>query len=417
VLIDSLYFAKGEDMNILVINCGSSSLKFSFFLSQNSNLDPSPILSGLFEKISSGQEILCRYNYNDQNVKETLVYGDHSVALKHMLELMAKNNLSESIEAIGHRFVHGGMEFKSSVILNEAVKKSLEACLPLAPLHNPANFTGIELILSLFPTLPQVVVFDTAFHSQIPEYASRYALPNEYFEKFLLKKYGFHGTSHAYVSQKAAEVLNVKVDDSSFLSLHLGNGCSATAILNGKSVDTSMGFTPLEGLVMGTRSGDIDAGAALYLMKKLNLSADDMESILNKKSGLLGISNHSNDLRELKQSADSGNQLSMLALEVFAYRAAQYVGKLMVALPTIPHLIFTGGIGENASWMREKIVNHLAVFGFKIDNKLNSELNVNGPENQLQIQSADSSAKIVVIATQEEYMIAQETQNLVEVCS
>jgi len=310
---------------------------------------------------------------------------------------------------VGHRVVHGGEIFSESQLISPENLTQLESLNHLAPLHNPVNLLGIQAIFKLLPELPQVAVFDTAFHQTLPESAYLYAIPYEHYQEHNVRRYGFHGTSYRYVSQEAAKRLNKPLEDCNFLIAHLGNGCSACAVKGGKSVDTSMGLTPLEGLAMGTRSGDVGPGLLPYLSERLNCSIDEVMEILNKKSGLLGLSGLSNDMREIQQAAESGDLRANLAIEVFAFKIARYLGALAVSLPTIDALVFTGGIGENDRLTRSLVLEHLPILGFEIDGELNQ---TNG--NEIGQITQTNSTLAMVVATDEERMIALDTHALIQ---
>jgi acetate kinase len=397
-------------MNILAINCGSSSIKFSVFNPDESDL---PLWSGLIEKIGTHTPLRISWNSGVQREHFEIAHCQHRQAMEWLVDRFDKLGITATLGGVGHRFVHGGVVFRQSVLVTATVLATLQQCLNLAPLHNPANFEGVELTQKVFPGLPQCVVFDTAFHATLPEHAYRYALPEKYYAEHHIRRYGFHGTSHSYIAQKAGQVLKQQgLPSSGLVSLHLGNGCSSCAIWDGKSVDTSMGFTPLEGLVMGTRSGDIDPGVCIYLAEKCQMSTQEISDLLNQKSGLLGVSGVSNDLRTLLEKEQEGHGPSLLALNIFAYKVAQSVGKMMVALAQLDAIIFTGGIGENSAVMRTRIVHHLQCFGLRLDDASNS---VHGRTTDGFIQSTHSRANILVIPTQEEWLIAQETANLIGV--
>lgn len=383
----------------LVLNCGSSSLKFAVL----QPLTGDCAIQGLAERLGSDQASIS-YQVNETKHKILLTQGDHQGAISAVIELLKEQALLESIKGVGHRVVHGGEAFSESLLINADNLKQLKTLSHLAPLHNPVNLLGIEAINTLLPELPQVAVFDTAFHQTLPEAAYLYALPYEYYEKHDVRRYGFHGTSYRYVSEKSASILNKPLNESHFLIAHLGNGCSACAIRNGVSVDTSMGLTPLEGLAMGTRSGDVDPGLMPFLCERLNITTSEVMDILNKKSGLLGLSGISNDMRELQQAAEQGDVRANLAIEVFAFKIARYLGALAVSLPKIDALIFTGGIGENDRFTRSLILEHLSILGFEIDGQLNK---TNGDERGR--ISTQSSPIAMVVATNEELMIAKDT--------
>ena len=391
--------------NILVLNCGSSSLKFAVIHPQSAQV----LIHGLAERLGSPlASIQFQTLKQTSKVQVTPESQDHQGAIKSVIAILLEHNLLNSLSGVGHRVVHGGEAYSESLLLNAQNIKALEKLHHLAPLHNPVNLLGINAITQLLPELPQVAVFDTAFHQTLPEAAFLYGLPYELYEQHQVRRYGFHGTSYRYVSAKAAELMNKANNNCNLLVAHLGNGCSACAVKNGQSVDTSMGLTPLEGLVMGTRSGDVDPGLMDFLCQRLNLSLSEVMNLLNKKSGLLGISGISNDMREIQQSAEKGDRRANLAIEIFAFKVARYLGALAVSLPKIDALVFTGGIGENDRLTRSLILEHLAVFGFKLDGDLNKQ---NGDE-QGRI-SSDNSTLALVVATDEELMIAMDTHNLV----
>ena len=392
--------------NVLVINCGSSSVKFALV---NAGSGEQPI-TGLAEKLG-GKEGLISWRFNGgDKFSKVLEAPTHLCALKAVVRILEEESLLGSVIAVGHRLVHGGEHFSKSTLIDDNVLSAVEACSSLAPLHNPANITGVKTTMQLLPKLPQVGVFDTAFHQTLPERAFLYPLPYEYYEKYSVRKYGFHGTSHRYVSQKAAKMLNRPLESLALLSAHLGNGCSAASILNGKSLDTTMGLTPLEGLVMGTRSGDIDPGLHAYLAKTLDKGIDEVTDILNKKSGLLGLSGVSNDMRELLAAAKEGNSRANIAVEVFCYRLAKALAALAVPLGRIDALIFTGGIGENSVPVREKVLNNLGIFGFEVDSALNVK---HGKETVGRI-TKETGTLAMVVPTDEEYMIAKDTLELID---
>lgn len=388
--------------NTLVLNCGSSSLKFAVLKAASGH----SVIQGLAERLNSPQASLT-FTIGDQ--KQTLSIPDHNhqQAIAAVIEVLKQQQLLTTLCGVGHRVVHGGEAFSESLLITSENLEQLTQLNQLAPLHNPVNILGIQAINALLPNLPQVAVFDTAFHHSLPEAAYLYGLPYELYQQHGVRRYGFHGTSYRYVAAEAARRLDKKQDDCHFLIAHLGNGCSACAVRNGKSVDTSMGFTPLEGLTMGTRSGDIDPGLMPFLSERLNLSIQDIMDVLNKQSGLLGLSGISNDMREIQQAAQTGDIRANLAIEVFAFKIARYLGALAVSLPKIDALIFTGGIGENDRLTRAMVLEHLAVLGFTIDGALNQE---NG-DTQGRITTQNSPLALV-IPTNEEWMIAQDTQLL-----
>lgn len=389
--------------NILVINCGSSSLKFAVIDPNNGTNH----ITGLAERLGSSQAVI-RYEINNEKQEVTPAGEDHQGALSTVSEILNQTGLLKTLIGVGHRVVHGGELFSESMLLTSSNIEQLDTLNHLAPLHNPVNVLGIKVLTSLLPDLPQVAVFDTAFHQTMPEQAYLYGLPYELYKEHGVRRYGFHGTSYRFVSQKASELLNKPLAECHFLAAHLGNGCSACAMKNGQSVDGSMGLTPLEGLVMGTRSGDIDPGMVEFLCERLNASLEDVMAILNKKSGLLGLSGVSNDMREIQSAAESGDLRANMALEVFAFRIARYLGSLAVSLPQVDALIFTGGIGENDRFTRALVLEHLSILGFELDGELNQK---NG--NASGRITTNESTLAMVINTNEELMIAQDTLGLV----
>ena len=399
-------------MNVLVINAGSSSLKYQLLNPATGEL----LAKGLCERIG----IDGRFTYKPQlegkeAVKEAEVaMPTHSEAIKTVLDALvdAKNGVIASmkeIDAVGHRVVHGGEKFAASVIITDEVMKTIEECNPLAPLHNPANIIGIKACQELMPGVPMVAVFDTAFHQTMPPVAYTYALPYEYYEKDKVRRYGFHGTSHKYVSQRAAEMLGKPISELKLISCHLGNGSSVTAIDGGKSVDTSMGFTPLAGLPMGTRSGDLDAGILEYLMNKYNMNITEMLTILNKKSGVQGVSGVSSDFRDLENAFADGNERAGLAVDLFNYGVKKLIGAYAAAMGGVDAIIFTAGVGENSASQRMAIASGLEFMGVKMDEDANK---VRGEERV--ISAVDSKVKVLLIPTNEELMIAMDTMNIVK---
>lgn len=398
-------------MKILVINCGSSSLKYQLI-----DMDTSEVLAkGLAERIGINDSLLTHQVIGKDKIKIKKDMNDHKDAIKLVLDALTDNeigiihNMSE-IDAVGHRIVHGGETFTDSVLIDDDIIKSLEDCIDLAPLHNPANIQGIKACQQIMPGIPMVGVFDTAFHQTMPDYAYLYPIPYEYYVNYKVRRYGFHGTSHKYVSQRAAEILGIPIDELKIITCHLGNGASITAIKNGKSVDTSMGFTPLEGLAMGTRSGNIDPSIITFLMNKEGLSAEEVINILNKKSGVYGISGISSDFRDIEDAAfKEGNKRAQLALNVFSYRVKKTIGSYVAAMGGVDVIVFTAGIGENGPEIREFILDGLEFIGFMLDKEKNK---VRGKEAI--ISTEDSRVKIMVIPTNEEYMIAKDTLKIVK---
>ncbi|WKV09182.1 acetate kinase [Thermoanaerobacterium sp. CMT5567-10] len=397
-------------MKILVINCGSSSLKYQLIESKDGNV----LAKGLAERIGINDSLLT-HNANGEKIKIKKDMKDHKDAIKLVLDALVNSDYGvikdmSEIDAVGHRVVHGGEYFTSSVLINDDVLKAITDCIELAPLHNPANIEGIKACKQIMPDVPMVAVFDTAFHQTMPDYAYLYPIPYEYYTKYKIRKYGFHGTSHKYVSQRAAEILNKPIESLKIITCHLGNGSSIAAVKNGKSIDTSMGFTPLEGLAMGTRSGSIDPSIISYLMEKENITAEEVVNILNKKSGVYGISGISSDFRDLEDAAfKNGNKRAQLALNVFAYRVKKTIGSYAAAMGGADVIVFTAGIGENGPEVREFILDGLEFLGFKLDKDKN---NVRGKEAI--ISTADSKVYVMVVPTNEEYMIAKDTEKIVE---
>jgi acetate kinase len=396
-------------MNILVINCGSSSIKYQLI-----NREKRKVLAkGLLEKIGETSSSQVHY-IGGKIIKKQDKVANYEEGLRKTLALLldekkgAIKDASE-ISAVGHRVVHGGEDFFHSVLIDDEVIKTIKSYISLAPLHNPPNLAGIEAVKNILPDVPQVAVFDTAFHQTLPEKAFLYALPYHYYEKYKIRRYGFHGTSHRYIAQRVAKFLKKPLKELKIITCHLGNGCSITAIDRDKSIDTSMGFTPLEGLVMGTRCGDVDAAAVLFLMDKGNFTTAQMDNLLNKQSGLLGISGVSNDLREVQKWAGKGNKRAKLALEIFAYRIKKYIGAYSAALGRLDALVFSAGIGENEADIRDKICQGLEFFGVYLDRKKNRALS----KASRFISTEKSPVKVLVIPTNEEEMIAEEAWRIV----
>lgn len=396
-------------MKILVINCGSSSLKYQLIDMETEEL----MAKGLVERIGiEGSRIKHETIGKEKKTIETAMQ-DHKRALELVMESLTNEEYGaikslDEIDAVGHRVVHGGEDFAKSVIIDEKVLKGIEDNVEIAPLHNPPNIMGIKACQRLLPNVKQVAVFDTAFHQTMPRESYIYALPYEYYEKYKIRRFGFHGTSHKYITNRAAEMLGKYVNEVNLITCHLGNGSSICAVKNGKSIDTSMGFTPLEGLAMGTRCGDLDPAILPFLMEKENLSAEELNTLMNKKSGVLGISGVSSDFRDIETARDEGNERAKLALDIFEKRVRGYIGSYMTELDHVDGIVFTAGVGENSVEMRESIVNGLSSLGIKIDPERN---NVRG-EDKL-ISSDDSSIKVLVIPTNEELMIARDTKELV----
>jgi acetate kinase len=367
------------------------------------------LASGIAERLGTDKALLILVDLDGVKHQEAMPAANHRASLLRAIEILDTRRRFD-VKAIGHRVAHGGEDFRRSVLVTESVVRKIEELADLAPLHNPASVQGIRVVTELFPDKPQVVVFDTAFHQTIPDYAFHYAIPYEYYEKYRIRRYGFHGTSHHFVALQAAKLIGKPVDDAQFISAHLGNGCSASAIRNGQSVDTSMGLTPLEGLMMGTRSGDVDPSLHLYLQEKTERSLRDItEEILTRKSGLLGVSGVSHDMRSVIAAANEGNQRARLAFDMFCYRLARSILGLTASLSSIDALIFTGGIGENSAPVRARVLSHLALLRPELDHNLN-ENHGKGADGRI---TSRSGLLCLVIATNEELMIARETALLI----
>ena len=391
--------------NILVINCGSSSLKFSLINAQTENV----LLAGLAEKLH-GQKAIIHIAFANDNFSLPLTSPyDHQSALLQLVEFLQQHSLVKQIMAVGHRVVHGGEKFSQPTLINDSVLEDIASISALAPLHNPANLQGIRACTKPFHHLKQVAVFDTAFHQTLPEKAYLYGLPFQLYKDSSIRKYGFHGTSHYYVANHAAKFLNKPLEQSCLITAHLGNGCSVTAIKQGKSVDTSLGMTPIEGLIMGTRCGDLDPGIIFDLVDRLGYSLNDIKTLLNKQSGLLGISGLSNDCRELELAANQGNTQALLALDIFSYKAAKTIASFTASLTTLDAIVFTGGIGENSATIRTKIMQHLTLLNVKEDTNANFKASACSPVNI----ATNNSLPCLVIKTNEELVIAQQTQSLI----
>lgn len=396
-------------MKILVLNCGSSSIKYALY-----DMDSKTVMtSGGAERVGLDGAFVKVKLANGE--KKTVMHDipEHTEGVKFIFSLLTDPEIGvikdlKEIDAVGHRMVHGGEKFNKSVLLTEEVLKVFEECTDLAPLHNPANLKGVRAVQELMPGLPQVGVFDTAFHQTMPKEAYMYAVPYELYEKYGVRRYGFHGTSHRYVSQRVCEFLNVKPEGKKIITCHIGNGASIAAVKDGKCIDTSMGLTPLEGLVMGTRSGDIDGGAITFIQKKLGLDADGMSNLLNKKSGMLGITGISSDMREIDAACKEGNERAKLTIDMYNYRIRKYIGAYAAAMDGCDIIVFTAGVGENQTSMREKVCEGLSFMGVKIDVEKNS--GIHGEEAV--ISTPDSKVTVVVIPTDEELMIATDTMAL-----
>jgi acetate kinase len=399
----------GFEMKVLVINSGSSSIKYQLLNMDNENV----LAKGLVERIGiDGSRIVHKVN-GEKNIIEDDI-PNHEKGLKMVLDLLVSSDHGvleslEEIDAVGHRVVHGGERFASSVRINKEVLDTIELMSFLAPLHNPANVMGIKASMELLPNADQVAVFDTSFHQTMPQTSYLYAIPYEYYEKYKIRRYGFHGTSHRYVAKRAAEILGEKPEDLKIITCHIGNGASVAAVKNGKSIDTSMGFTPLEGLAMGTRSGDLDPAIIEFICKEEEITPKEMLSILNKKSGMLGITKKYSDMRDIEDNAIEGEKVSRMAFDIYEYRIAKYIGAYAAAMNGVDAIVFTAGVGENSPIMREEIAEkYLGYLGVKIDKEIND---FKGEEKI--VSTEDSKVKLMVVPTNEELMIARDTKEIV----
>ena len=398
-------------MTVLVINCGSSSLKFQLINAETEKV----LAKGLCERIGIDGRLTYQPAGGEKE-KSDLAMPTHTEAIQFVIDALTNEKTGvvkslDEIGAVGHRLVHGGEKFASSVVITDEVKKAVEECNDLAPLHNPANLIGVAACEKLMPGTPMVAVFDTAFHQTMPEKAYMYGLPYEYYEKYKVRRYGFHGTSHSFVSKRAAEVMGKSYDEVKTIVCHLGNGSSVSAVLNGKCVDTSMGLTPLEGLVMGTRSGDIDPAIMEFIAKKENLDIEGVMEVLNKKSGVFGISGGlSSDFRDLTDAMNAGDKKAKIAMDVFSYRVAKYIGSYAAAMNGVDDIVFTAGIGENDDYVRQEVCKYLGYLGVDFDFEVNTGLR--GKEAELTKEG--SKVKVFVIPTNEELAIARETLALVK---
>ncbi len=397
-------------MKVLVLNCGSSSIKYQFFDTEKKDV----LAKGLVERIGMSSAVLTHVPLGKEKIKIVGEILDHSIAIEYVIAVLLSPNHGvikdkNEIDAVGHRVVHGGETFTGSVLITAEVMKALQDNIELAPLHNPPNIKGIQATQGHLPNIPQVAVFDTAFHAQMQPHAYLYGIPYELYKKHKIRRYGFHGTSHLYVAQRAAAMLGKPIDQLKIITAHLGNGCSITAVDGGKSVDTSMGFTPLEGLLMGTRSGDMDPWVILYIMGKEGLTLAEANTLLNKHSGLIGISGESSDMREIEQAVGEGNKKAKNAFDVFTYRIKKYIGAYTAAMGGLDALVFTGGIGENSELVRRNVCSNMEFLGIKLDDEINC--NVKG---ETDISTHDSKVKILRIPTNEELVIALDTEKIVK---
>ena len=398
-------------MNILVLNCGSSSIKYQLFETEHNN---AVLCKGLIEKIGLSDSVIQHQCGDNEKFKQTTLIPDHQSGINLILQMLVHPEQGgirqiEDIGAVGHRVAHGGERFTDSVLINASVIKDIEACVELAPLHNPANLKGILSIQEVLPNIPQVAVFDTSFHQTLPTYAYIYGIPYSYYEKYGIRKYGFHGTSHKYVANEACRHLGVNFDEKKIISCHLGNGASVTAIDHGKSVETSMGFTPVEGLIMGTRCGDLDLGVLLYLMEKEDLCCSELNDLINRKSGMLGITGVSSDMRDIRRAANDGNERAKLGLEIYAYIIKKYIGAYAAVLNGVDIILFTGGIGENDISLRNSVCSSMTYLGIDFDEQLND---IHGGDDFL-ITRKSSKVAVMVVPTNEELVIARDTRRLV----
>lgn len=396
-------------MKILVLNCGSSSIKYALY-----NMDDKSVMtSGGAERVGL-EGAFVKVKMPDGTKKQIMHdIPEHTEGVKFIFSLLTDPEIGvikslDEIDAVGHRMVHGGEKFNKSVVINDEVLKTFKECIDLAPLHNPANLKGVEAVSELMPGLPQVGVFDTAFHQTMPAQSYLYAIPYDLYKQYGVRRYGFHGTSHRYVSQRVCDFLGVKYEDKKIITCHIGNGGSIAAVENGRCVDTSMGLTPLEGLMMGTRSGDIDAGAVTFLQKKLSLDADGMSDLLNKKSGILGVTGISSDMREIEDAIEHGNERAKMGLDMYNYRIRKYIGAYAAAMGGCDIIVFTAGVGENQYSTREAACKGLEYMGVKLDVEKNKT--IRGEEAV--ISTPDSKVTVCVIPTDEELMIATDTMNL-----
>lgn len=393
-------------MKILVLNCGSSSLKYQLIDMKDENV----LASGLCERIGiEGGKFI---HEGTEKYKQDVEMKNHEEAIKLVIDILVDKNRGvindvKEINAVGHRIVHGGETFAESIIINDEVIKAIEKCSELAPLHNPANLMGIKACEKL--GVPQIAVFDTAFHQTMPKKAYLYGIPYELYEKYKVRRYGFHGTSHRYVSERASEILNTPKEKLKIITCHLGNGGSVSAINGGKCMDTSMGFTPLEGLIMGTRCGDIDPAVVSFIMQKENLDSKAIDDIMNKKSGILGISGVSSDFRDVESAAKNGNERAQIALDMFHYRVAKYIGEYTSVLNGVDAIVFTAGLGENSKPSREAICEYIKWLGVELDETSNSKRG-----EEIIISTPSSKVKVIVIPTNEEIVIARDTKEILD---
>lgn len=393
-------------MIVLILNAGSSSIKYQLYDVEGKKV----MAKGMVDKIGMADSYLLNKRNDGDEVKLEGEIVDHQAGIEYVLGVLVSEKHGsieklEDINAVGHRVVHGGESFHSSALINDQVIEKIKACVPLAPLHNPPNLKGIEAVTELLPGIHQVAVFDTAFHQTMPRSAYMYAIPYSLYKKYGLRRYGFHGTSHQFVSSRACEIIGVDYQTQKIITCHLGNGASITAIKHGKSVDTSMGLTPVEGMIMGTRSGDLDLGVLTYIIDKEELGVKEANTLINKHSGILGISGVSSDMREVERAAEDGNNRARLALDMYDYRIIKYIGSYTAAMSGVDLIVFTGGIGENASRVRESVCKRFGYMGLEFDSEKNKDLR----GQEAIISKSDSKIKVLVVPTNEELVIAQET--------
>ncbi len=398
-------------MKVLVLNCGSSSIKYQFIDTENQFA----LAKGLVERIGMASAVLTHTPHGKEKIKIVGEILDHSIAIEYVIAVLLSKNHGvikdkSEIDAVGHRVAHGGETFTESALVTDNVMNSLIDCIELAPLHNPANIKGIQAVKRHLPEVPQVAVFDTSFHSHMPPQSYLYAIPYELYTKYKIRRYGFHGTSYRFVIERAAEMLGKPVEDLNVVACHLGNGASITAIKGGISIDTSMGFTPLEGLVMGTRSGDMDPSLILYVMGKEGLTLAEANTLLNKHSGVVGLSGESSDMRELEEAVTQGNKRAIQAFDVYNYRIKKYLGSYTAALGRLDAIIFTGGVGENSEMVRQAVCGDMQFLGIELDEALNNSR----PKGEVDLATANSKVRILKIPTNEELVIAMDTQNIVK---
>ncbi len=397
-------------MKVLVLNCGSSSVKYQFIETETREF----LAKGMVERIGMSSAVLTHEPAGKKKIKIVGEILDHTIAIEYVIAVLLSPNHGvikdrSEIEAVGHRVVHGGETFKASALITEQVMEAIKENIELAPLHNPSNIKGILACKAHLPNTPQCCVFDTAFHSQMPPKAYLYGIPYQLYKKYKIRRYGFHGTSHRYVSERAAELLNKDISQLKIITAHLGNGASIAAIKYGVSVDTSMGFTPLEGLLMGTRSGDIDPSLVTYIMGKEGLSLSEMNALLNKHSGLLGVSGESSDMREIEKALSEGDKRSAFAFDIFVYRIKKYIGAYAAAMGGLDALVFTGGIGENSALVRKNVCENMEFLGIEIDHKKNEN-----STGEVDLSSLSSKVRILKIPTNEELIIALDTVKIVK---